>query len=228
MQREVTVVLTSCGRDDLLARTIESFLKFNTYPVKEWILIEDSGKAGQHEHYKDLISGPVRTLYNPQNMGQISSIDTAYAYVKTPYIFHLEDDWEFHKQGFIEESLRILNANAKVITVWLRAHDDTNGHPIETEDLGGYRYMTLNYANCWNGFTFNPGLRRSRDCLRLHPYSGLETLIAKGVDNRMELGEVDLSIYFKLLGYRGAITTDPAGFVKHIGAGRHVKEAWER
>ena len=34
MENQVTVVLTSCGRADLLKKTIETFLQFNTYPIK--------------------------------------------------------------------------------------------------------------------------------------------------------------------------------------------------
>jgi len=226
-EREVTVVLTSCGREDLLRQTIESFLQFNTYPIKELILIEDSGATGVHEHYKRSVPFPVRTIYNERTLGQIRSVDVAYSFVSTPYIFHCEDDWEFFKPGFIERSMRILEADPKVVTVWLRAHDDTGGHPIEPERRGHYRYMALDYGNCWNGFTFNPGLRRTRDYARFAPYSDLEVLFPKGEKREMLLAEADLSMYHKLFGYRGAITLDPDGYVRHIGAGRHVKEAWE-
>lgn len=43
MNQEVTLFITSCGRPELLKRTLESFVKFNTYPIKEAILCEDSG-----------------------------------------------------------------------------------------------------------------------------------------------------------------------------------------
>jgi hypothetical protein len=46
MEREVTLFITSCGRPHLLKRTIESFVKFNSYPMKEVILCEDSGLEG--------------------------------------------------------------------------------------------------------------------------------------------------------------------------------------
>jgi hypothetical protein len=227
MIRDVTWVITSCGRPDLLQATIESFLAFNTYPIKECILIEDSGAVDCHEHYKDLVPFPTRTLYNGRNLGQMRSIDIAYSQASTPYLFHCEDDWQFFKSGFIEASLRVLDADPKVITVWLRAHNDTNGHPIEPEDRGGYRYLVRNYRNTWNGFTLNPGLRRTRDIMRLHPYEDLETLIPKGEAKIRRISEADLSIYYRLLGYRGAITADADGYVRHIGWGRHVKLEWE-
>ena len=226
--RDVTVVVTACGRDDLLKETIESFVAFNTYPISEFIIVEDSGRPGVHEAYRQRLPWPVRTIYNETNLGQIRSIDIAYSHVKTAYIFHCEDDWEFFKPGFIEKSLEILESDPMIFTVWLRPYDDTSGHPIEPEIRGNHRYMALNFANCWSGFTFNPGLRRMRDCARFLPYSRLEGLIPKGEKQSLEIGEVDLSIYHKLFGYRGAITLDPEGYARHIGWERHVKNPWEK
>ena len=35
------MVITSCGRQDLLERTLDSFLRYNTHPIKEFIIMED-------------------------------------------------------------------------------------------------------------------------------------------------------------------------------------------
>ena len=40
--KEVSLVITSCGRFDLLKRTLDSFFEKNTYPIKEIIITEDS------------------------------------------------------------------------------------------------------------------------------------------------------------------------------------------
>ena len=42
-EKEVTLFITSCGRPQLLKQTLDSFVKYNTYPIKEVILCEDSG-----------------------------------------------------------------------------------------------------------------------------------------------------------------------------------------
>jgi hypothetical protein len=34
-------------------------------------------------------------------IGQVNAIDKAYSYIKTPYIFHSEDDWEYLHEGFV-------------------------------------------------------------------------------------------------------------------------------
>ena len=38
---KVTVVITSCGRLDLLDKTLSSFMEFNTYPIEKFIIIDD-------------------------------------------------------------------------------------------------------------------------------------------------------------------------------------------
>src|SRR5204862_214967 len=42
---EVTVVVTSCGRQDLLEITLDSFLQYNTLPITEFIVVEDGDGA---------------------------------------------------------------------------------------------------------------------------------------------------------------------------------------
>jgi len=126
MNKKITLVITSCGRFDLLKETLISFFKFNTYPIEECIIIEDSGTVSTLDFLKEFIPVPVKFIINPINLGQMKSIDLAYAEVKTNYIFHCEDDWEFFKSGFIEESFKILEVDPTVFTVWVRAHNDTN------------------------------------------------------------------------------------------------------
>ena len=40
--RKITFVLTSCGRVELLNKTLESFFKFNDYQLEKMYLVEDS------------------------------------------------------------------------------------------------------------------------------------------------------------------------------------------
>src|SRR5271170_1236016 len=46
---DVTVVVTSCGRQDLLERTMDSFLKYNRYPISKYIIVEDSGDVSMND-----------------------------------------------------------------------------------------------------------------------------------------------------------------------------------
>jgi len=47
---DVSLVITSCGRFDLLERTLDSFFKYNTYPIKEVIITEDSTEGKKLEN----------------------------------------------------------------------------------------------------------------------------------------------------------------------------------
>jgi len=46
---DVTAVITSCGRFDLLEETLDSFFEFNTYPIKKIIITEDSTEGKKLE-----------------------------------------------------------------------------------------------------------------------------------------------------------------------------------
>ena len=170
----VSVVITACGRIELLKRTIDSFYDTNTYPITEFIIVEDSGKEENHNRLRKLY--PEHTLIlNPKNRGQIACVDDAYSRVKTKYIFHSEDDWEYRRSGFIERSMIILETLPNIMQVWLRGVDGSHGHPIEPAMLSleniQYRYMTLLPAHdpAWHGFSFNPGLRRLGDFQKIMP-----------------------------------------------------------
>jgi GT2 family glycosyltransferase len=236
MKKNITLVITTCNRNDLLVKTLQSFFKYNTYPIEETIIIDDSG-IGHILDWSDIkpsIVGKFEIIINEKNLGQIASIDKAYSKVKTDYIFHCEEDWEFLCPGFIEKSFEILDTNDKIFTVWLRGYNDTKRHRIETENKlplasGDYYYLMDQYhKGMWCGFTLNPGLRRTKDCMIFYPYNNLKIRNTKGKKGLNIMHESDLSIYYQELGYRGAITSKDEGYVKHIGAKRHVPLPWQK
>ena len=236
---DVTVVLTSCNRPELLEKTLISFVKYNTYKnIKETIIIDDSGIYGCNNNvlnkpYLKILN--IKSIYNKTNIGQIQSIDKAYSYVKTKYIFHCEEDWEFLQPGFIEKSLKIFNDNPteKIYTVWLRPHNCTSRHPIIYDDLNkGYYKMKPDFSYIekgekytWCGFTFNPGLRRTTDCLLFHPYY---LKCDKSIKNNKEyVGEYFLNKKYMECGFYAYILDDPKGHVNHIGWNQHIKRDWD-
>lgn len=205
----VTLVVTSCGRFDLLRRTLASFFLYNTYPLSEVIITEDSGQSlpswiwGYH---------PYLTLLNPRNnVGQVASIDRAYSLVRTPYVFHCEDDWEFYREGFIEESLQALESDPKCIALWLRETWDTNTHPIEGDRLvSGYQG--------WYGFTWNPSLKRMSDYWKLFSYAACARHYTEMSSAWM--AEKAVGEEYHRHGYYARIAHQ--GYVRHIGEGRRV------
>jgi len=218
----ISVVFTSCNRPIELTQTLTSFFKYNTYPIEHIIIIDDSGIPGCiDESIKCIPEDMNRTIiYNPTNIGQIRSIDKAYSTVNTEYIFHCEDDWEFYESGFIEISLEILKQNSNIFNVWLREYSNfavvQNGHTINPKihnDQYRLMYIFQERSNIWNGFSFNPGLRRTADCKQLMPYSQF----INSPDCNVGGVEQALSINYYKQGYVSAITLNEKGFVKHIG-----------
>ena len=229
-KEDVTLAITSCGRMDLLEKTLRSFFEFNTYPIFKTIIIDDSGGGFDLTRIELITKGRVEFLINDKNIGQIKSIDRLYASITTEYIFHCEDDWEFYQPGFIEESIELLRDNPEIITVWLRAHDDTNGHPLTKSQLlkGGCerRFMARRYRGVWSGFTFNPGLRRLRDYKLVAPFS--EKTILVHAKNKTIVSEVDLSLMYDSMGYKAVISRREGGYVRHIGFANHIPQEWEK
>lgn len=222
MNKEVSLVITSCNRPNELFITLTSFFKFNTYPIKKIIIIDDSGINNCIDMCLSAIPTDVdkQVIYNNKNLGQIVSIDKAYSLVDTEYIFHCEDDWEFYDYGFIEKSMEILSDNEKIFTVWLREYKNfrvvQNGHPVNRQIIKNkYRIMMTfkERTNIWNGFTFNPGLRRLRDYKMMAPYSkflGSVECNCGGVEQALS------NIYYKKE-FICAITLNKDGYVNHIG-----------
>jgi hypothetical protein len=225
----ITVCLTSCGRFDLLTRTIESLIKHwdGPKPVALYIY-EDSGVSiGQEMTYliKDYCRNlcPVTVYADSKNVGQITAVDRLYSLVETPYIFHCEDDWEFYQTSFIQSSLDILQHEPKVMQVWLRDPKDRNGHPasgpIHTHLRTHYQHLSkLHARGQWRGFSFNPGLRRLSDYQRLFPNGYAEKCTwdrAKPWMAESQIGQV----YWRN-GFVAA--TLLRGYVKHLGQNRHI------
>lgn len=218
----VSLVITSCNRRELLYNTLVSFFKYNTYPLEHIIIIDDSGVENCIDNCLELIDTNIKTtiIYNEQNIGQIKSIDKAYSYVSTEYIFHCEDDWEFYDTGFIEKSLFILQKNEKIICVWLREYSNfvvvQNGHDVLPKIIDNtFRIMNPNFQernNIWMGFTFNPGLRRNKDYIILKPYEQYMNDSKYGGSTELKLSGI-----YKSMGYYAAITTNEKGYVMHTG-----------
>ena len=125
---KITFVLTSCGRLDLLERTLDSFFKYNTHPIERYVITEDSADQeifNKCERLnKDKYESRLEFIFNHEKLGQSKSIDKAYSTIDTEYIFHLEDDYEFYRSGFIEVSKDLLESRPEILQGWLQSKKD--------------------------------------------------------------------------------------------------------
>lgn len=161
------MVVTSCRRFDLLERTLRSFFKNNDYSLREVIIIEDSDDEGIFKIADMFPDQPIRVIFNRINIGQSKSVDKAYAEVETPYIFHIEDDWEFTNPGTIAALKETLVAEPDTLLALARTEKDMQGYvrSIRTRRRNGVSYKRL-YPELhfmWYTFTFNPSLKRTAD-----------------------------------------------------------------
>ncbi len=211
--REVTCILTSCDRFDLLRITLESFFKFNTYDIKEFFVYEDSGKGVPVEIKKDYPF--IKWIEPNERTGQIVALDTLWQAVKTPYAFTMEDDWETYRSSFIEDSMQILEAEEKIMQVWLREKEDTNQHPIIYTAGKPYGIMASNNG-LWAGTCFNPSLKRKKDYDLIKSYGKHTQFLRK----QPWKSEAAISQLYNRLGFKAAILLK--GYIRHIGYNRHV------
>lgn len=211
MYNEVTMVLTSCNRPDLLKETILSIPKetLDKIPVK--ILIDDSTDQEWYSQLKEENEkGYLKKwtiLYNYEKLGQPASIDKAYSYVKTKYVFHCEDDWYFDDGDFISRSIPILEEYDNIIQVTFRKDSP---HPsgdklYEEGTKSEFRVLIPGY-NGWPGFTYNPNL------FKFSAYEEIKPVIGKT--------EKDVGLIYNKKEYYTASLEYKT--VSHIGDGRHV------
>ena len=227
---EVTVVITSCGRFELLKNTLNSFFKFNTYPIKKIIITEDSGSDDVYSSIPEEYTSYFSIIVNKPKLGQIRSIDKAYSLVDTDYIFHCEDDWDFYREGFIEDSLSVLESNKDAYQVWLRSYYydvqrdypfHTLGDKFKTSDNTTY-YRLLSSNEKWQGFSFNPGLRRKSDYLKIS--GGYSSFFDE--KNSASIVESSISKYMKENNLYAAILQNDA--VAHTGYDQHIQDNNEK
>ena len=121
--RNITLIVNSCGRFDLLQQTISSFLKYYphaTYPLHERIIIDDSRNATFAQqliatYYPDFqimltANNEYETKYTHRDERITMAMDKLYSQVTTNWIYHIEDDWIFKRKGFIDESFDIFES----------------------------------------------------------------------------------------------------------------------
>lgn len=207
MYDNVTLVLTSCGRLDLLEKTINSISKpvLDNIPTK--IIVDDSTDTEVYNNIKKAtyLKG-WKKLLNKEKLGQAASIDKAYALVKTDYVFHCEDDWHFDDFDFVAPSLQILEKYDNLLQVTFRKDTPHPTHDeLYEENERAFKVMIPGY-NGWPGFTYNPNIFRFSAYNQLGKCAGMT--------------EKDVGLFYKSKElYTAALENR---IVSHLGDGRHV------
>lgn len=226
MKNKVTTVITSFNRFELLTQCVCSLEK---YFKGEIIIIEDSANAEMQEKVVEQFSHHTLIL-NEQNIGLIKSIDKAYSYVETPYVFHSEDDYYFLEPGFIEDSVAVLDSDPKLNMVWIKGIEEAHRtkYPLSEQRMASDVPYHVVYPKStggihgWKGFCFQCGLRSMRAYNEIAPY---DSLISQWTDENGKVWggfhitnrEKACDAAYHKLGYRSAILTKK--YAEHRGYG---------
>tara|TARA_B100001059_G_C17736653_1_gene529229 strand:+ start:96 stop:866 length:771 start_codon:yes stop_codon:yes gene_type:complete len=206
----VTVVITSCGRPKHLEEMLISFQMFNTYDISKVILVEDAGCYESKKIAESIIpKDMLHIIFHEKNKGQMTSIDEAYAEVKTEYIFHIEEDWLFIDYSFIETSLEIINLDSSIGYVCLRPLQDYSMFKFEDSECKNFKLFKKRNL-IWNGIFLNPGIYRTANYIAIGKYENLKK-------------ERNLIQAYNHLGLRGALSNNTNGFVIHNGEGSSTR-----
>jgi GR25 family glycosyltransferase involved in LPS biosynthesis len=187
----ITFSITTCKRLNLFTSTINSFLNCckDLYMIDEWICIDDNSSEEDRIKMKELY--PFFNFYfktknekgHPQSMNLIKKM------VKTPYLFHIEDDWKFiEKKDYLTECLSVLAHNFKIGQCLINKNYVEKPDEIRLSKGGefkvshkGVRYYIHEYVttdeqrinwhkkhgygthcNYWPHFSFRPSLLRTK------------------------------------------------------------------
>jgi hypothetical protein len=207
---EITTFFLSCNRLSLLDCTIASYLATADLPARMAIL-DDSGQ----DVYSTLVSrygDRCDIICFPHNRGQWWALDFITTYAGSKYIFYVEDDWRFLKNGYLSLSRSILEGDRFIGLV------DISDIRFEQFDIYGKDQSA--YINkkpfrisgnhlYWIGWVGSPSLRRREDLVKL---GRIEALHAEWQIDRK----------WALLGLRGVYSRD--AYVTHTGYGQSIME----
>jgi hypothetical protein len=209
---KLTVVLTSCGRFDLLAETIASFLDY--FDVDRIVVADDAGDADAAANFAAKVP-KVDMRVNDPRRGQMRSIDGLYASVQTPYVVHLEDDWKFTGGVDLDKVVRFLEARPDVSVVCIGYRFDKRfaASARKTAHEGvDYWVWDLDAHPKWFSYSFNPSVGRLAFWREHGPYEHFKT-------------EEGLSQFAKGRGLRIAMLIP--SLADHIGDERHAEDPFQ-
>ncbi len=191
----VSFSITTCKRFDLFERTMNSFLACceDIHLITHWICVDDNSSAEDRIKMKEKYPFFDFVWKTSGQKGHANSMNIILEKVKTPYLFHLEDDWHFHMKGpLISKCLHVLGDNPMYGQCLLNKNyaetaDDikiVGGQFMQTKF--GLRYYVHEHfadasafvekygskANCayWAHYSLRPGLNRTQALIDVGAY----------------------------------------------------------
>lgn len=214
----ITVVFFSCRRLEMLNQAVKAFLQFNTYPIADWIIANDSADKEIHKKIEYTYKN-AWFVFHEENGGLFKSIDLTIPHIETEYYFLCEDDWTLTRKGFIEKSLAIMKERPEIEEVWPQLFNIHDAEP-EILEAGGQKYRLVTQFHLkgqdgpygWHGFSTACSLKRVSDYWKVAPYDKVEH-VGTVWQHEQAIGEK-----YRLLGYRTAVMAE--NYAVSIGYGK--------
>lgn len=214
----LTVIFFSCRRMEILYESMKAFVDLNTYPVNEFIIVNDSADPEIHKRLQETYINAT-FVFNKENVGLMRSIDLGYKYIKTEYFFHAEDDWKLTNGKFIENSMKIMKDRPEIEEVWPQLFNIHDAEP-EIYESDGIKYKLVTQFHLkgqdgpygWHGFSTAFTLKRMSDYLKVAPYCDIP------YQGNIWMREQAIGEKYRLLGYRTAVMLNDYGI--NIGYGK--------
>lgn len=155
----VTLCITMGRRPELLRQTLTSLLMQANFD--HIIAINDFRDEATNAIFEEICpQGKLISL--DRQLGHHAAVDYMYAQVKTPWVFHCEDDWLFTQSLDFSKFEQVLTQQAWMTGICFRSLSDFVLTPSDAvkvlhqtyDDLAFYRLDPLH--DQWHGYTFNP------------------------------------------------------------------------
>lgn len=201
----ITLCLTIGKRPEELRKTLESIL--SQLRFEHIIAINDFRDEETSQVFRELCPHGILIVQSEQ-VGHHRAVDLMYSQVKTPYVFHCEDDWFFDQPLQLDKYIDLLNNDPNANIVCLRKvsnfilteEQQKKVKYYETKPLSTAR---LDYTNAkWHGYTFNPHIARIETWKKTGGFCNFKK-------------ERDVSIFFRSQGKYNLFLKE--GVCHHIG-----------
>lgn len=165
---QISLLVTSCNRHDLLNQTLTSFYNSVDIEPQEVVIYEDSdAPMPQWLNTGEWKGRNLRWISDGIRRGQAYACTRLIAEAKYPYVLWWEDDWLTQQGDFVRASKEILDKYPKVIQISLRGN--TGWHPLadpdEIDDRAKFKLAMPYWHGVWGGWSWNPGMRRKSSLL---------------------------------------------------------------
>lgn len=200
-------LITSCGRADLLEKTIKSLLKDQKTKLTV-VVNEDVYDVKKSEECFRVANKLKCHTIGTYRFGQHKAIENFIAPdLESKYLLHVEDDWFFvNYYNWIQASIDIMESDPTIIKVLCRygsPHPCTHDKILNGIEYGYVEPWIGSDSIKWHGFSWNPGVTRLDLLKSLSPFPQYEQGLAEVIHEK---------------GYK--IVELKNGIYTHIGDGR--------